>query len=122
MLLAKRILRDPNLSQLATRKFKTTINQDADDKFICVDAVITDILEQKGDENEMFECELKNKNQDKMLMGTKLKFNKDVPATELGPVNQFKKLNFDQTTPNTIKIRRAGRRIGSLEAGKSRQT
>jgi hypothetical protein len=116
MLLAKRILRDPNLSQLATRKFKQTINQDDDHKFICADAVITDILEQKGDENDMFECEMKEKNADKMLVGTKLKYNKDVPSTELGPVNQFKKLNFNQTTPNTIKIRRAGRRIGSLEA------
>jgi|TARA_B110001450_G_scaffold209163_1_gene200053 hypothetical protein len=116
MLLAKRILRDPNLSQLATRKFKSTINQDDDHKFICTDAVITDILEQKGDENDMFECEMKDMTAEKMLVGTKLKYNKDVPATELGPVNQFKKLNFNQTTPNTIKIRRAGKRIGSLEA------
>ena len=53
----------------------------------------------------MFECELKDKNKEKMLVGTKLKYNKDVPSTELGPVNQFKKLNFNQTTPNAIKIR-----------------
>ena len=63
MLIAKRILRDPNLSQLATRKFKQTINQDDDHKFISADAVITDILEQKGEENDMFECEMKDKNE-----------------------------------------------------------
>ena len=99
MLLAKRILRDPNLSQLATRKFKQTINQDDANKFVCADAVITDILEQKGDEDDMFECEFKDKNTKKMLEGTKLKYNKDVPSTELGPANQFKKLNYNQMTP-----------------------
>lgn len=99
MLLAKRILRDPNLSQLATRKFKQTISQDDANKFICADAVITDILEQKGAEDDMFECEFKDKNTKMMLEGTKLKYNKDVPSTELGPANQYKKLNYNQMTP-----------------------
>lgn len=60
LLLAKRILRDPNLSQLATRKFKSTINQDEDHKFTCKGAVITDIIQQNEDENAQFECEMKS--------------------------------------------------------------
>jgi hypothetical protein len=47
----------------------------------------------------MFECEFKDKNTKMMLEGTKLKYNKDVPSTELGPANQYKKLNYNQMTP-----------------------
>ena len=44
MLIAKRILRDPNLSQLATRNFKSTINAEDDRKFACKNAVISDLI------------------------------------------------------------------------------
>lgn len=45
ILIAKRILKDPNLSNLATRKFAETINKFEENKFFAESAAVTDILE-----------------------------------------------------------------------------
>ena len=44
-MIGKKILRDPKLSQLASRKFNTTIDQFDDSKFLFKNAIITDLIE-----------------------------------------------------------------------------
>ena len=59
ILLAKRILKDPNLSLMATKKFHGTIEEKDDAKLVVKGAVIHDIIEKKIEEAEKeFECEM----------------------------------------------------------------
>ena len=44
--MAKRILKDPGLSQMATRKFHGTIDKQDENKFVAKGAVITELLVQ----------------------------------------------------------------------------
>ena len=45
LLIAKKILKDPRLSQLASTKFQETINRKNDHKFLVDGAVITELLD-----------------------------------------------------------------------------
>lgn len=45
--IAKTILKDPNLSQLATRKFHSIVEQSVESTFLAKDAIINDIIEEK---------------------------------------------------------------------------
>jgi len=45
LLMAKRILRDPQLSQLASRKFHDSINKNNETKFLADGTVLTELLE-----------------------------------------------------------------------------
>lgn len=95
ILLAKRILKDPNLSLMATKKFHGTVETKDEAKMIVKGAVIHEIIEQKKEEAEKeFECELEYQPTKKMLPGTTLAMNKDVPASALTRKMQFQKLNF----------------------------
>ena len=62
MLVAKRILRDPNLSKLATLKFHENVDKLNDDLMCVKGAVVTDIIKVKNDGDKKFEVELPNKN------------------------------------------------------------
>ena len=77
ILIGKRILRDPNLCQLATRKFKTTIDRVKSNKFLLYDSKgkaintsVTDILQKGNDEvdvnSQQFEVELIKSNDPKL--------------------------------------------------------
>jgi hypothetical protein len=45
ILLAKKILKDPNLSLMASRKFNGTIDKKDPDKLVVTGAVITELIE-----------------------------------------------------------------------------
>lgn len=106
-MLAKKILKDPTLSLMATKKFNGTIESKDDAKMVVEGAVITEIIEAKNEEAEKeFECELEAQPKHKWLPGTEMPMNKDLPASALTREMQFKKLNFSHMTPNTIKIRK----------------
>jgi len=62
LLVAKRILRDPNLSKLATLKFHENVDKLNDDLMCVKGAVVTDIIKVKNDGDKKFEVELPNKN------------------------------------------------------------
>ena len=49
LLIAKRILKDPQLSQLASRKFNETVNKDDDAKFLNQGAQLTALLDQEDE-------------------------------------------------------------------------
>jgi len=71
-LIAKRILKDPNLSQIATRKFNETIDRSKEGNFVLHGAFVSDLLEMDKDRAKEFEVELMGKanNKDgKMLPG-----------------------------------------------------
>lgn len=112
ILIAKKILKDPNLCNIASRKFNNTVDKVDEKKFIVKGAVVTGLLPQEEDEMKEFECEIeKPKGRDKKLLpGTTVSTNADLPASSLTLKNQFKKLNYTHFTPNTIKIRQAGGR------------
>ena len=82
ILMAKKILKDPNLCTLASRKFNNTIDKTDDRKFIVKGAVVTGLLPQEEDEMKMFECEMEKPNK-KLLPGYEMKKNVDLPASEL---------------------------------------
>lgn len=109
ILLAKKILKDPNLSTLASRKFHNTIDQTNDRKMVVEGAQIHDIIEQENEKAEEFEVEIERP-MNRYIPGCRILYNKEVPAASITIQNQFKKLNFSQFTPQTIKIRRAGGR------------
>jgi hypothetical protein len=60
ILIAKKILRDPNLCTIANRKFNNTVDKVDDRKFIVKGAVVTGLLPQEEDEMKEFECEIEN--------------------------------------------------------------
>lgn len=96
LLLAKRILKDPNLSKLANRKFKTTLDQDNPAKFFVAGAQIKELVEDDDEKEERLEIELcpTRKDKGKLLPGTQMLYNSQLPASELTKKNQFKKLTF----------------------------
>jgi len=68
--MSKRILKDPNLSKLASDKFKENIEETYFNKMLKKGCVITDILE-KYDEREIEDKEIEMKNNfDKRKMFT----------------------------------------------------
>lgn len=48
--MAKRILKDPHLSQLASRKFHEAISKNTDNKFLCENSILHDLLDQQEEE------------------------------------------------------------------------
>ena len=117
ILLAKRILKDPGLSAMATKKFHGTVDKENEAKIVVKGAVIHDIIEHKIEAAEKeFECELEYQPTKKMLPGTTLAMNKDIPASALTRKMQFQKLNFTQFTPNTIKIRQNNMKVYTSRA------
>ena len=50
--MAKKILGDQKLSTLATEKFKSAIEGSQDHKVLCADTVLTDLLEQREEEEQ----------------------------------------------------------------------
>ena len=80
------------------------IDKGCETKFLIEGAQLTDLLKQEDEKMEEFEVEI-HPNGRKIVPGTKIRMNSDVPASALTLKNQFKKLNYSQFTPNTIKIR-----------------
>ena len=120
-MIAKRILKDPNLSQIATRKFNETIDREKAGRFVLDGALVTDLLDMDKDRAKEFEVEVMEhaKNEAKMLPGISMKLNSELPASEITPKNQFEKLKYSSIAPNSIKIRRKGGRqiVKSLKSG-----
>ena len=95
ILLGKRILKDPNLSHMATRKFNTNIEKFQAAKFLVEGCQITDLIEEQKIAQENYEVELfKNKQENKILPGMEILMNNQIPAGKLSQQIQFKKLNF----------------------------
>ena len=110
LLTAKRILKDPNLTQMANKRFKDAVDGEDDTKFMKDGGVMTELLEQKDEELAKFEVELVQPSKEKVVPGVELELNKNVPAEARTAENQFKKVNYSQFTPNTIKIRKAAQK------------
>lgn len=104
LLIAKRILKDPRLSQLASRKFNEMIEKTHDGKFLVEGALLTDLLEQDNKKLDEFEIEFDHDTK-KLIPGTKLKKNSEMEAKDITTEMQFQKLNYNQGTTNSIKIR-----------------
>ena len=79
LLMAKRILKDPGLSQIATRKFNETIDRENDQRFAAEGSVLHDLLKQQELELENYEVEMKPEKEYKVLEGVNLNYNRDVP-------------------------------------------
>ena len=106
LLLAKRILKDSNLNALANKKFNGSIEKVDSSKFLAEGAILTDLMEDPKEKMEKFECEMMGaRNTAKLVRGTEVVPNRDVPASALSIKNEFKKLNLSQFTPNAIKFR-----------------
>ena len=56
--MAKKILKDPNLSHHATRKFNSTVDKFDNKKFMVEGAEVKDLIEKMAGNNENFEVEL----------------------------------------------------------------
>ena len=102
ILTAKRILKDPNLSKYATRKFNGTVDKHKPVKFLMDGAQITEMIEKEMAKKENYEIELLQKENPKLYPGVEVLTNADVPINDITRVNMFKKLNFTQFTPDTI--------------------
>ena len=125
--MAKRVLKDTKLNTIANKQFNLSIDKDDPAKFMVGNSILTDVMENQQNEQKMFEVEmLQHEDQDKTLLkGTTILPNRTVNKTcaeAITPVNMFKKLNFSQHTPNTIKVRRrGGSRLAAREAFFSEQ-
>ena len=107
MLTAKRILKDPNLSHFATRKFKENIDKVAPNKFLQEECEIRDLIEvEDGNTEEKFEIELNQPHNPKLFNHIHMQHNSELGASALTQKNQFKKLNYTQFNPNTITVRK----------------
>lgn len=115
VLTAKRILKDSNLCMMANRRYTELVAQDNANKFMTDGGVLTEIIDQQEEVLDTFELELPM-DQKKLLQGTDIKLNSQVPKEALTIKNQYHKLNFSQTTKNSIKIRRKTQTEQSKEA------
>jgi len=75
LLLAKKILKDPNLSKLASKKFNDYIEKVNANLMFNKAANITDILPVNNYRDEGFEVELTNKHKQNIVTGNHIKFN-----------------------------------------------
>lgn len=87
LLTAKKILKDPNLSLIATRKFNGHIEKSDPGKFMAKNCVLTDLQEEPEKETEEFEVEMLQENEHKILPGVQLNNNCDIPAGSLSVKN-----------------------------------
>lgn len=125
--MAKRILKDTKLNTIANKKYQASIDRDDPTKFMVGNSILTDVMEEQQEEQQMFEVEVLQDQEHKktLLQGTCVVPNRTINRTcaeAITPVNMFKKLNYTQHTPNTIKLRRrAGSRLAPREAFLSEQ-
>jgi len=75
LFLAKKILKDPNLSKLASRKFNNYIDKINENLMFNKAANITDILPINSDVDDEFEVELTHNNKQNIVSGNHIKFN-----------------------------------------------
>lgn len=71
---------------------------------MCENAVLTDLIEDKQEDQGNFEVEI-DRSTTKLLAGTSVNKNIEIPAGSLTTKNAFRKLAFSQFSPNTIQIR-----------------
>ena len=94
ILIAKRILKDPNLSHHATRKFNVTIDKHDETNFMVTGAEIKALVEKTDAKEDQYEVELHMPPNRNLMPGTTMKLNSELPASELTKKNMFKKLNY----------------------------
>lgn len=80
ILMAKRILKDPRLSLLATRKFNALIDKENEEKFMLKSALVTDIIKKQDEQFEVFECELLDAHKLKLPEGKRMKMDHEVDS------------------------------------------
>ena len=102
------------MTAIANKRFKEAVTQDDDEKFMKDGGVVTEILEQKDEELGRYEVELIEPSKEKVVPGVELELNKNVPVEARTAEMGFKKTNFSQFTPNTIKFRKVAQTQGPL--------
>ena len=71
-------MKDPKLSDIATRKFHYNVDRTHDDVMCIEGAVVSDIIKVREENKYNFEVELPN-DKTKLKPGTEMRINKEIP-------------------------------------------